>query len=350
MRHNPLRLRHPQRPDGRSNARSSGRLNGQRRHDMPFGAALGDDGSVRFRLWAPAAARVDLLLRHGPGKPDANGNVQVLAMAPVDSGWFEITTNEAGAGSRYRYRIGGEGGTAVPDPASRYNPGDVHGDSEVIDPRAFAWKDGDWAGRPWHEAVIYELHVGTFDEVTERPAERAEVVLEGLSDDALMKISKDGTLSLTLDEMRTIQGHFRALGRHPTDVELETLAQTWSEHCVHKTLKGLVEYTGPVGADGPVQTMVIDNLLKQTIARATFDLAMPWCLSVFKDNSGVIEYDDDTGVCIKVETHNRPSAIEPYGGANTGLGGVVRDVIGTGLGAKPIFNTCLLYTSPSPRD
>ena len=183
--------------------------------------------------------------------------------------------------------------------------------------------------------------------------ERAEVVLEGLDADALLALSRDGTLSLTLDEMLTIQGHFRALGRNPTDVELETLAQTWSEHCVHKTLKGLVEYTGPVGADGPVQTMVIDNLLKQTIARATFDLAKPWCLSVFKDNSGVIEYDDDTGVCIKVETHNRPSAIEPYGGANTGLGGVVRDVIGTGLGAKPIFNTNVFCFGPldaQPKD
>jgi phosphoribosylformylglycinamidine synthase len=183
--------------------------------------------------------------------------------------------------------------------------------------------------------------------------ERAEVVLEGLGAEALLTLSRDGTLSLTLDEMLTIQGHFRALGRNPTDVELETLAQTWSEHCVHKTLKGLVEYTGPVGADGPVQTMVIDNLLKQTIARATFDLAKPWCLSVFKDNSGVIEYDDDTGVCIKVETHNRPSAIEPYGGANTGLGGVVRDVIGTGLGAKPIFNTDVFCFGPldaQPKD
>ena len=183
--------------------------------------------------------------------------------------------------------------------------------------------------------------------------ERAEVVLEGLDAEALLTLSRDGTLSLTLDEMLTIQGHFRALGRNPTDVELETLAQTWSEHCVHKTLKGLVEYTGPVGADGPVQTMVIDNLLKQTIARATFDLAKPWCLSVFKDNSGVIEYDDDTGVCIKVETHNRPSAIEPYGGANTGLGGVVRDVIGTGLGAKPIFNTDVFCFGPldaQPKD
>lgn len=168
---------------------------------------------------------------------------------------------------------------------------------------------------------------------------RREVVLSTLDEAGLMQISRDWTLSLTIEEMRCVQGHFKALGRNPTDVELESIAQTWSEHCVHKTLKGLVEYTGPVGSDPAVKTVTYDNLLKTTIARATKDLAKPWCLSVFKDNSGVIDYDADTGVCIKVETHNRPSAIEPYGGANTGLGGVIRDVLGTGLGAKPIFNT-----------
>jgi phosphoribosylformylglycinamidine synthase len=162
---------------------------------------------------------------------------------------------------------------------------------------------------------------------------RTEVDIAALDAAGLMKLSAEGCLSLTLDEMLAIQGHFRDLKRNPTDVELESLAQTWSEHCVHKTLKGLVEYTDPNG------TRIIDNLLKQTIAKATKDLNRPWCLSVFKDNSGVIEFDDANGVCIKVETHNRPSAIEPYGGANTGLGGVIRDVIATGLGAKPIFNT-----------
>lgn len=168
---------------------------------------------------------------------------------------------------------------------------------------------------------------------------RTEVDIAKLDDAGLMKLSADGCLSLTLDEMHTIRGHFRDLKRNPTDIELESLAQTWSEHCVHKTLKGLVEYTGPTGSAGPTSTRIIDNLLKQTIAKATKDLDRPWCLSVFKDNSGVIEFDDANGVCIKVETHNRPSAIEPYGGANTGLGGVIRDVIATGLGAKPIFNT-----------
>ncbi len=172
------------------------------------------------------------------------------------------------------------------------------------------------------------------------------MALLALGDDALMEPSRRGQLSLTLDEMRAIQGHFRAIAREPSDVELETLAQTWSEHCVHKTLKGLVSYTGPRGEDGPVQTVVIDNLLKETIARATREIAAPWCLSVFVDNSGVIEFDEHWGVCIKVETHNRPSAIEPYGGANTGLGGVIRDVIGTGIGARPIFSTDVFCFGP----
>jgi len=169
--------------------------------------------------------------------------------------------------------------------------------------------------------------------------QRTEVRIRDLDDAALMQLSKDGTLSLTIEEMHEVQRHFRELKREPTDVELESIAQTWSEHCVHKTLKGIVAYTGPTGEDGPVASRVIDNLLKQTIAKATHELARPWCWSVFKDNSGVIEFEGDLGVCMKVETHNRPSAIEPYGGANTGLGGVIRDIIGTGLGAKPIFNT-----------
>ncbi|MBA3847674.1 MAG: phosphoribosylformylglycinamidine synthase subunit PurL, partial [Planctomycetes bacterium] len=165
------------------------------------------------------------------------------------------------------------------------------------------------------------------------PGARIEVPISELDDAGLVDLSRKGCLSLTVDEMKTVQAYFHQLKREPSDVELETIAQTWSEHCVHKTLKGLIEYTGPEG------TVVIDNLLKQTIARATAEIAAPWCLSVFKDNSGVIEFDDTRGVCIKVETHNHPSAIEPYGGANTGLGGVIRDVIGTGLGARPIFST-----------
>jgi phosphoribosylformylglycinamidine synthase len=163
---------------------------------------------------------------------------------------------------------------------------------------------------------------------------------------ALMRISRQGGLFLNVREMRTIQEHFREQGRDPTDVELETLAQTWSEHCVHKTLKGLIRFTH----DG--RTEMIDNLLASTIARATKELARPWCVSVFEDNSGVIEFDGDQCVCFKVETHNHPSALEPYGGAATGIGGVIRDPLGTGLGARPILNTDVFCFAPPdyPRD
>jgi phosphoribosylformylglycinamidine synthase II len=130
-------------------------------------------------------------------------------------------------------------------------------------------------------------------------------------------------------EMQAIQRHYISIGREPTDAELETLAQTWSEHCVHKTFKARIR----------MGEQVIDNLLRTTIMSATEKLNKPWCLSVFKDNAGVVDFDGENAVCFKVETHNHPSAVEPYGGAATGLGGVVRDVLGTGLGAKPILNT-----------
>ena len=162
------------------------------------------------------------------------------------------------------------------------------------------------------------------------------VPLREADDESLARISKEGGLFLNVREMRTIQDHFRTLGRNPTDVELETLAQTWSEHCVHKTFRGVIR----------MGTETIDNLLKSTIARATKELARPWCVSVFEDNSGVIEFDGDQCVCFKVETHNHPSALEPYGGAATGIGGVIRDPMGTGLGAKPILNTDVFCFAP----
>ncbi|MDV2989721.1 MAG: phosphoribosylformylglycinamidine synthase subunit PurL [Dehalogenimonas sp.] len=146
-------------------------------------------------------------------------------------------------------------------------------------------------------------------------------------DSALCAVGRDFCLSP--DEVRVAADYYQKAGRKPTDVELETLAQSWSEHCVHKTFKARYNLDG----------QVIDNLLKSTIARATKQLDKPWCLSVFVDNSGVIDFDGEYAVCFKVETHNHPSAVEPYGGAATGLGGVIRDVLGTGLAARPIFNT-----------
>ncbi|MDP2919517.1 MAG: phosphoribosylformylglycinamidine synthase subunit PurL [Dehalococcoidia bacterium] len=137
-------------------------------------------------------------------------------------------------------------------------------------------------------------------------------------------------------EFDAILDYYKQQNRNPTDVELETLAQTWSEHCVHKTFKARITY----------DSQVVNNLLKSTVAKATQELNKPWCLSVFMDNAGVIEFDDEWALCFKVETHNHPSAVEPYGGAATGIGGVVRDPLGTGLGAKPIANTDVFCFGP----
>ena len=154
-----------------------------------------------------------------------------------------------------------------------------------------------------------------------------------LNGQQLVEISKKMDLFLNLTEMQTIQNYYKTLGREPTDVELETLAQTWSEHCVHKTLKSSIDF------DFNGQKIHFDNLIKDTVFKATKQLDKPWCISVFKDNAGVIEFDETDAVCFKVETHNHPSALDPYGGAATGIGGVLRDPMGTGLGAKPIANT-----------
>ncbi|MFH0937672.1 MAG: phosphoribosylformylglycinamidine synthase subunit PurL [Planctomycetota bacterium] len=161
----------------------------------------------------------------------------------------------------------------------------------------------------------------------------AHVPLTGKTEAELVEISQKGCLSLTADEMRAIQKHYEDLGRDPSDIELETIAQTWSEHCRHKTMRGAIDFTGPDGFKR------YDNLLKETIFRATEIIGHRKCLSVFKDNAGIVAFDDNWALTFKVETHNHPSAIEPYGGAGTGIGGVIRDTMGTGLGAKPIANT-----------
>jgi len=171
-----------------------------------------------------------------------------------------------------------------------------------------------------------------------KPFELKHVEIRNASDEQLMQISRENLLSLSLVEMKTIQKHFIDLDREPTDIELETVAQTWSEHCSHKTLAGRIRYE----QDGEVTQY--ENMLKETIFAATTKLRESlgkndWCVSVFRDNAGIVTFNDRFDACFKVETHNRPSALEPYGGANTGIGGVIRDCLGTGLGGKPVANT-----------
>jgi phosphoribosylformylglycinamidine synthase len=186
------------------------------------------------------------------------------------------------------------------------------------------------------DVVLEDRLEGVFRDAPPYRFQVITVPLGEADDGRLLEISRAGGLFLNLAEMKAIQEHFRSLRRDPTDAELETLAQTWSEHCVHKTLRGLIRFGD----------QTIDNLLGSTIFRATKDLARPWCVSVFADGSGVIEFDDAWCVCFKVETHNHPSALEPYGGAATGIGGVIRDPLGTGLGAKPILNTDVFCFAP----
>ena len=174
---------------------------------------------------------------------------------------------------------------------------------------------------------------------------RVNVALDAMDDEALQRLSRQGQLFLSLTEMRTIQDYFRRLGRDPSDIELETVAQTWSEHCSHKTLAGRIRYR-----DGAIDRC-FENMLKETIFAATQTIrraagSRDWCVSVFEDNAGVVRFDDRYHVVFKVETHNHPSALEPYGGANTGLGGVIRDPMGTGLGAKPVANTDVFCFAP----
>ena len=169
------------------------------------------------------------------------------------------------------------------------------------------------------------------------------VAIRHMNDEALERLSSEGQLYLSLVEMQTIREHFCSLGREPADIELETIAQTWSEHCSHKTLAGRIHYREEVAGDS-VRDIHFENMLKETIFRATEEIRErlgndDWCVSVFRDNAGIVRFDEHQSVCFKVETHNHPSAIEPYGGANTGLGGVIRDPMGTGLGARPVCST-----------
>ena len=196
-------------------------------------------------------------------------------------------------------------------------------------------------------------------EFSERPSVEfqnpATVDLE-VSDEDLIRISQDGLLALNLEEMRAIQSHYRDMSvrasrkkngltpNRPTDAELECLAQTWSEHCSHKIFASKIRHVD-------IQTgeeSVIDSLFRTHIMQPTLDIQkeVDWLLSIFHDNSGVISWNDKWSVCIKAETHNSPSALDPFGGAITGIVGVNRDILGTGLGARPIANTDVFCFGP----
>jgi phosphoribosylformylglycinamidine synthase len=172
-----------------------------------------------------------------------------------------------------------------------------------------------------------------------KPHSQVETIpIRDLNDAMLQQLSLQRRAALDLAEMQAIRAYFQAEGREVSDVEFEMIAQTWSEHCCHKTFKAHITLEGQVPG-------FIDNLFKHTIQAATSQIQAPWVHSVFSDNAGIIDFDGANDISFKVETHNHPSAIEPFGGANTGTGGVIRDVIG--VSARPIAATDVLCFGPS---
>lgn len=195
-----------------------------------------------------------------------------------------------------------------------------------------------------------EWNSSAVDEEVPAIRERADVRVGtfdlSVSDSELMRISSEGILSLSLREMRAIRDYFAsdqvksartALGlpEQPTDVELECIAQTWSEHCKHKIFSALVHYVDESGNEE-----WIDSLFKTCIRGATEKIAqeIDWLVSVFSDNAGIVRFNDRYNIACKVETHNSPSALDPYGGAITGIVGVNRDPMGTGMGCEMVAN------------
>ncbi|MFP5222966.1 MAG: AIR synthase-related protein [Acidobacteriota bacterium] len=210
----------------------------------------------------------------------------------------------------------------------------------------------EWAEHPGFEAKAAQVTGQSLDEV-------AVIDLSAMSDEELMAFSRENVLALSLEEMQAIRAHYArpevaavrkaaGLGAHPTDAELEVLAQTWSEHCKHKIFAADIEYQNTeTGRKESIKSLYKTYVQGSTAAIRKSMGASDICLSVFKDNAGVIRFTDDHHLCVKVETHNSPSALDPYGGALTGIVGVNRDPMGTGMGANLLCNTDVFcFASP----
>jgi len=196
--------------------------------------------------------------------------------------------------------------------------------------------------------VIQHWKIGSiepsFPEEAESSGQVETITIRNLSDDELLALSKDRRAALDLAEMQAIRAYCQKENRDLTDVEFETIAQTWSEHCVHKTFKAKIEISnwviGNYQSPSTNYPQTIDSLIKTYLKSATDKINAPWVISAFVDNAGIIDFDEEFEISFKAETHNHPSAIEPFGGANTGVGGVIRDILG--VSAKPIANTDVL--------
>ena len=267
--------------------------------------ALLIDPLLQIGDWAvPRSTAIETVLL--PGVTDASAQAVALAADTIGSPIAAVAT-----GTRY----------------------EVHGDVDNDTMAALA-------KRLLANEVIERWSIGpiepTFVDAEATADTGVELVdLDGLDDDALSALNRERGLSLDLAELHAIAAHFRAAGRAPTDVELETLAQTWSEHCAHKTFRARI-----TGDDGQVITPLLQQLRDATTA-----IDAPFLRSAFVGNAGIVSFSPGTTLAVKAETHNHPSAIEPFGGANTGVGGVIRDVMGAAH--RPIAVTDVLCFGPT---
>lgn len=217
----------------------------------------------------------------------------------------------------------------------------------------FEIKSGkEWATAPGFAAKAAQVTGRSSDEVR-------DVDLSSMSDEELVAFSRENVLALSLEEMRAIRDHYTnpemiasrkaaGLGKHPTDAELEVLAQTWSEHCKHKIFSADIDYQNAETGHRQAISSLYKTYVQGSTAKIRENMGVgDICLSVFKDNAGVIRFTEETHLCVKVETHNSPSALDPYGGALTGIVGVNRDPMGTGMGANLLCNTDVFcFASP----
>jgi phosphoribosylformylglycinamidine synthase subunit PurSL len=199
--------------------------------------------------------------------------------------------------------------------------------------------------------VINRYSIGQIEPIFPQEVESSDftetIKICNLGPEDLLKISRDRRAALDIAEMTAIQAYCQKENRDLTDIEFEMIAQTWSEHCVHKTFKALVNIQNSNNDSFMphlYHNLQVNNIMKTYLKAATDKINAPWVLSAFVDNAGILDLDGVNEVSFKVETHNHPSAIEPFGGANTGVGGVIRDVIG--VSAKPIAVTDVLCFGP----
>ncbi len=310
--------------------------------------ALSDPVVQRVTLDEPAAARIPgwSALVEVAWRPGVTDTLAITAREALEICGGPSESESAALRTARQYLLFGDAGRPEAERAARLLHNPLIQEARIL-------TAGDWAaglrapasypGVSVHDRPDWE----TFD-------------LASFSDPDLEALSRDRLLALTLPEMRALKEHFgdprtvearRAAGlpAGATDVELEMVAQTWSEHCKHKIFNAEISYTetDPAGRPaGPPET--IRSLFKTFIRGLTEELApsKDFLRSVFTDNAGVVQFRPGWALCVKAETHNSPSALDPYGGAITGIVGVNRDILGTGMGAKPIFNTDVLCFAP----